>query len=75
VTGCGSCSGRYGLVRQLDEEDVYDKGWIGRTAAEIESEGSSAGTESALEGSTVKYEKRIRNHISKCNVNSGRIAL
>jgi hypothetical protein len=61
----------YGLVRQLDEEDVYDKGWIGRTATEIESKGSSAGTEPALEGSAATYEKRIRNHLSKCNVNSG----
>jgi hypothetical protein len=59
----------YGLVRQLDEEGVYG-GWIHRAAAEIEPDGSSPETEPASGGST-KYEKRITEHISKCNLNSG----
>jgi hypothetical protein len=55
----------YGVVRQLDEEGVYDIGWIGRTAAEIEpaQKGSIAASEPV---SIAKYEERIMDHISKC---------
>ena len=45
----------YGLVRQLDEEGVYRKGWINRTAAEIEATPQEDRT---------RYENDIREHIA-----------
>jgi hypothetical protein len=60
----------YGVVRQLDEEGVYDIGWFGQTAAEIEpvQKGSIAEIEPA---GIAKYEERIRDHISKCTSIAG----
>jgi hypothetical protein len=60
----------YGVVRQLDEGGVYDIGWIGRTAAEIEParKRNIAEVEPAR---IAKYEERIRDHISKCTSIAG----
>ncbi len=46
----------YGLVRQLDDEDAYSRGWIDRSAAEIR--------QPALEGSITEHEEELRRRLA-----------
>ncbi len=49
----------YGLVRQLDEEDTYGGGWIGRSEAEIR--------QPIRQESVTEHEEQLRKHLAAIN--------